>query len=80
MEEAILQIVRDVLGRPVGLDDDMFDQGATSLSFVRVLAQIHSRFGVMVDVADLDGVATARVIAACVRPGSTSPVTATLGV
>jgi acyl carrier protein len=65
-ERAIRRIVRDVLGQPaVGLDDDMFDHGATSLSFVRVLAEINRRFHVMVHAAELGGVASPRNLAAC---------------
>ena len=65
--QVVLRIVRQVLGRPgIGLDDDLFDHGATSLSFVRVLAQIHQELGVMVHAAALGGVATPRNLAACV--------------
>lgn len=65
-EETVLGIVRDVLGRPdLGLDDDLFDHGGTSLSFVRVLAGVRQELQVMVHPADLGGEATARSIAAC---------------
>lgn len=77
--EEVLEIVREVLGRPLGLDDDVFDHGATSLSFVRVLAAINGRFGVMVDVADLDGSATARSLAAHVLAASPPPVPQSTG-
>lgn len=76
---AILEIVREVLGRPLGLDDDMFDHGATSLAFVRVLARINDEFGVMVDVADLDGVTSARSLAPHVLSPASRPVTETIG-
>lgn len=60
-QEEILGIVREVLGRDdIGPDDDVFDHGATSLSFVRILARINQRCGVMVHAASLGGVATAR--------------------
>jgi len=62
-EEAVLQIVREVLGRPgIGLGDDLFDHGATSLSFVRVLAEVQRRLHVTVPVAALVEV-TARSLA-----------------
>ncbi len=64
-QEEILGIVREVLGRSdVGLDDDVFDHGATSLSFVRILAQINQRCHVMVHAAALGGLATPRNMAA----------------
>jgi acyl carrier protein len=64
-EEAVLGIARNVLGKPaLGPDDDLFDHGATSLSFVRVLAQIKQELKVMVRAADLDGEVTARALAA----------------
>ena len=64
-EETILRIVREVLGNDsLGAGDDLFDHGATSLSFVRVLAQIKRELQVMVHAADLDGVVTARSLAA----------------
>ena len=70
MVAAITQIVREVLGKPgIGADDDVFDHGATSLSFVRILAQIHQVFGVPVHPADLGGWATARTLAAAARDG-----------
>lgn len=64
LEADVLEIVRQVLGLDnVELDDDLFDQGATSLSFVRILARIRSDRGVAVSVADLPD-ATPRHIAA----------------
>ncbi|WP_019925405.1 acyl carrier protein [Nocardia sp. BMG111209] len=33
---------------------DMFDQGVTSLAFIRVVAQINENYGVTVDVEELD--------------------------
>jgi hypothetical protein len=74
-EGAILQIVHQVLGRSgIGLDDDLFDHGATSLSFVRVLAQINAQLHVMVHVAALGGAATARNLAAQVADSSGSAI------
>jgi acyl carrier protein len=64
-EESVLKIVREVLAKPhLGPQDDVFDHGATSLSFVRVLAQIKQELKVMVRAADLDGEVTARSLAA----------------
>ncbi|GAA3273770.1 MULTISPECIES: acyl carrier protein [Dactylosporangium] len=65
-EAAVLEIVREVLARPgLGLDDDVFDNGATSLSFVLVLARINRDLHVTVSAAALAGVATPRNIAVC---------------
>lgn len=65
-EQRILEIVRDVLGKPgLGFDDDLFDHGGTSLSFVRVLAEISRELHVKVRAGDLGGVATPRNLAAC---------------
>jgi len=64
-EETVLKIVRAVLGKPaLGPEDDLFDHGATSLSFVRVLAQIKQECQVTVRAADLDGEVTAHHLAA----------------
>jgi hypothetical protein len=63
-EDTILRIVREVMGNHgLGAQDDLFDHGATSLSFVRVLAQIKQELQVMVHAPDLDGVVTARSLA-----------------
>ncbi len=64
-QEQVLAIIRDVLGRPqLGPDDDVFDHGATSLSFVRILARVHQDLQLTVHAAALGGIATARNITA----------------
>lgn len=76
-EDAVLAIVRQVLDRPdLGPDDDVFDRGASSLAFVRILTQVNKDLGVAVDVAALGGVATASNIAASAtqRPRSATGV------
>ncbi|WP_433498364.1 acyl carrier protein [Sphaerimonospora sp. CA-214678] len=81
IEGTVLEIVRDVLGKPgMGPDDDAFDHGATSLSFVRILASIHSRCGVRVKAPDLDGIVTARNLAAHVLAASSRPTADSMGV
>jgi hypothetical protein len=73
--DTVLGIARDVLGRPeIGADDDLFDLGATSLSFVRVLAQIHRKLHARVPAAALGGVATPRNLAACAGRELDSPI------
>jgi acyl carrier protein len=70
---AILGLVREVLNKPtLGADQDVFDHGATSLSFVRILALVNERYGVMVPVAELAGSATARALAAQVVTAPTN--------
>ena len=72
-EDGVLAIARRVLDRPdLAADDDVFDFGASSLSFVRILAETAQELGIAVDIAALGGVATARNIAAhaVVRSGS----------
>ncbi|WP_158929676.1 non-ribosomal peptide synthetase [Acidisphaera sp. S103] len=47
IEEAVAELVRDVLGlASVGRDDDLFALGAHSLSAMRLLARLRARFGV----------------------------------
>lgn len=50
----VLEVMRTVLERDLDPTVDVFDQGATSLAFVRALAQINDRFGITVDVGELE--------------------------
>jgi acyl carrier protein len=64
--DAILGTARELLARPaLAPDDDFFDHGATSLSFVRILAEINRRYGVVILPAELTDV-TARGLGAYV--------------
>ena len=64
-EDGVLAVARRVLARPdLTVDDDVFDFGASSLSFVRILAEAAQELDIAVDIAALGGVATARNIAA----------------
>ena len=47
-------IAHRVLERDVDPAVDVFDQGATSLAFIRMLAEVGRRYGVTVDVAELE--------------------------
>jgi acyl carrier protein len=58
-------IVEEVLqGREIRPDVDLFDQGATSLAFVRIIASVNERFGTsltgseLVDGATVDNLVT----------------------
>ncbi|MER7274098.1 amino acid adenylation domain-containing protein [Dactylosporangium sp. NPDC000244] len=59
-----------VLGRErVNPDSDLFDIGATSLAFIRIIAEVNRRFGTELNGSEL-GVATLRRIATCVKEQS----------
>jgi acyl carrier protein len=80
---AILRIVRNVMDRPaLAADDDVFDHGATSLAFIRVLAVIHQEYGVVIRPAELDP-ASVRSLAAQVTAaggtGSDRPLAPSMG-
>jgi acyl carrier protein len=51
---AMREIVRTVLDRDVDPSADVFDQGATSLAFIRIVAEVSERYGVTLDVAELE--------------------------
>jgi acyl carrier protein len=71
-DKEILDIVRQVLGRQdVDLDDELFDKGATSLSFVRILARIRQDYRVTISPLSLPA-ATARHLASSVAAGSSA--------
>jgi acyl carrier protein len=50
----IEEITRGVLERHVDPSVDIFDQGATSLAFLRIVAEVNERYGITVDVAELE--------------------------
>jgi acyl carrier protein len=50
----IREIVRTVLERDVDPSVDVFDQGATSLAFIRIVAEVNDRYDISVDVAELE--------------------------
>lgn len=54
IRQAIGEITRTVLVRDVDPALDMFDQGATSLAFIRILAEVNERYGITVDVAAIE--------------------------
>ncbi|WJY42756.1 acyl carrier protein [Streptomyces sp. P9-2B-2] len=55
IRQSIGEIVRTVLERK-GIDPavDLFDQGATSLAFIRIVAQVNERYDTTVDVTALE--------------------------
>jgi acyl carrier protein len=50
----IREIARTVLERDVDPAVDMFDQGATSLAFIRIVTEVSERYGITVDVGELE--------------------------
>ncbi|WP_051877293.1 acyl carrier protein [Streptomyces natalensis] len=55
IRKSIGVIVRTVLEREaVDSAVDLFDQGATSLAFIRIVAQVNEKYGITVDVTALE--------------------------
>jgi acyl carrier protein len=52
--QAVREITRAVLECDLDPSVDMFDQGATSLAFLRIMAQVNERYGLTVDVGELE--------------------------
>lgn len=57
--EEINRSVADITGEVVERDDidpavDLFDQGATSLAYIRIVAEINERYDIELDVAELE--------------------------
>ncbi|GAB3227129.1 hypothetical protein GCM10027447_17940 [Glycomyces halotolerans] len=68
IESEMTAIAGPLLGKSeVSAEKDLFDQGATSLSFVRLLVEVKRRFGVAVDPVALDGDASIGRIAQTVH-------------
>ncbi|HEY3748194.1 MAG TPA: acyl carrier protein [Pseudonocardiaceae bacterium] len=55
IRESIQQMARAVLER-AAIDPavDLFDQGATSLAFLTIVAQVNDRFSISLDVSELE--------------------------
>lgn len=51
----VADIAREVVDRD-GIDPavDLFDQGATSLAYIRIVAEINERFAINLDVSELE--------------------------
>jgi len=77
VRQTIGDITRAVLEREVDPAVDMFDQGATSLAFIRIVAEVNERYDLTVDVAELEE-ASVDVLSALVarQLNSQEPVTA----
>ena len=77
IRQTIGDITRAVLERDVDPAVDMFDQGATSLAFIRIVAEVNERYDITMDVAELEE-ASVDVLSALVarQLNSQEPVTA----
>ncbi|MFJ1598299.1 amino acid adenylation domain-containing protein [Streptomyces sp. NPDC088261] len=66
---AVTEIVHEILRgpQPPPAGVDLFDIGATSLAFVRIVAQVNQRFGLRLTGAELGGEATVARLALCVE-------------
>ncbi len=75
MVEEISAIVESVLRRDqVYPDVDLFDQGATSLAYIRIITEINRRYGLSLDGSEVDGVATIERLAQIVVAAAPSAV------
>ena len=73
--EEISAIVESVLQRDhVRPDLDLFDQGATSLAYVRIIAEINQRYQLSLNGSEVDGVATIERLAQVVAAAAPSIV------
>lgn len=73
--EQISEIVASVLLRDhVRPDADLFDQGATSLAYMRIVAEINERYALSLNGSEVDGVATIERLAQVVAAAALTPV------
>ena len=54
VKQTVTDIVRAELQRDIEPSVDVFDQGATSLAFLRIVAQVNEKFDITTDVAELE--------------------------
>lgn len=54
IQQTIRDIVHAVLEREFDPSVDVFDQGATSLAFLRIVAEVNERYDITMDVAELE--------------------------
>ncbi|TCK33803.1 syringomycin synthetase protein SyrB1 [Paraburkholderia sp. BL8N3] len=67
-QAGVLEVWRDLIGlKQIGLHDDFFDSGGTSLALIRSIAAIKSRFQTELDLGALASGATANALAELIR-------------
>jgi len=77
IRQTIGDITRTVLEHDVDPAVDVFDQGATSLAFIRIVAEINERYDITVDVAELEEASVDEMSALVTQQlNSQEPVTA----
>jgi acyl carrier protein len=77
IRQTIGAITQAVLERDIDPSVDMFDQGATSLAFIRIMAEVNERYDITVDVAELEEASVDEMSALVARQlNSQQPVTA----
>lgn len=54
VHQTVTDIAGEILARTVDPAVDVFDQGATSLAFLRVIAAIDEHYGIAVEIAELE--------------------------
>ncbi|MGR4882546.1 amino acid adenylation domain-containing protein [Streptomyces sp. LARHCF249] len=69
-EETLVEIVGDLLQLPaLGVHDNIFDLGATSLTAMRLVVQIEQRYGISVPLSEFVSAPTVAELAARLRSG-----------
>lgn len=77
VRQTIIEIIRAELDRDVDPSVDVFDQGATSLAFLRIVAQVNQKYDITMDVAELEEASVDRISALTAQQvNSQDPVTA----
>jgi acyl carrier protein len=77
INQTIGDITRAVLERDIDPSVDVFDQGATSLAFIRIVAEVNERYDITVDVGELEEATVDELSAHVARQlNSHQPVTA----
>ena len=67
-ESSVLEVWRNLIGlKEIGLHDDFFDAGGTSLALIRSIAAIKSRFRIEVNIGALANGATAKALAELIQ-------------
>lgn len=69
LEQALCELMTDVLGTPVGPGDDFFEQGGHSLAAVALVRRLRDELGVDTAVGAVFGAPTPRALAAALDAG-----------
>jgi acyl carrier protein len=72
-KDAVVNVIQDVLGRPVSPSDNLYAMGVDSLQLVRIVARVRSRLGVDVPIAQLFHRADVADLVALVAQGTPQP-------